>query len=599
MTEDPKGKSPEQEFPDTTQSNTKANSIETETGQLREKLKELEAQHIALLRCLPDLIFVLDEEGRFLFYHTSGPGLYLSPDAFLGKKHDEVVPAELIPLFREAFNRCQRGEIAEYSYCLPMPDGLRWYAARLSPWIVDNRFRGVVVDIRDITSTKELEDKIAQQLFYDPLTSLPNRALFQDRLAQCLRRMQRDSRALAAVYLIDIDNFKAINESAGVEAGDAVLKDFGLRIQSVLRPSDTVARLGSDEYAVLVEGFPDETEALRTADRLASSLATPFTVGEQSFTVTASIGIVIVKPPVSVDPGHILAQADVAVGRAKHQGRGSRVIYDPVMHERAVLEIQLERDLRSALNKNELEIHYQPIVRLDDLKLVGFEALARWNHPTKGPISPSLFISIAEDSGLICALDREICRKACMQMRQWLDAFPMLETTPFWVSVNISPRYLMNLGFPEEVLQILKESGIPPCRLKIEVTESLFVDNLEAARKILESLAALGITTCLDDFGKGYSALSYLLKLPVRLLKIDISFIREIPGTAEAEGVVNTILSLGDRLAVGVLAEGVEHGDQADFLKKAGCLLAQGYYFGKPMPLAEATAHLEQSLAKK
>lgn len=560
-----------------------ADSNATTPGELLEQIEDLRANFLALLNALPDLVFILDEEGRFLFYHTSGPGLYLSPSVFLGKHHNSVMPPELCALFEPAFERAKRGEISEYSYPLDMPDGRRWSSARISPKMIANHFRGVAVLIREITEHKLLEERYEAQLFTDPVTHLPNRMLFLDRLAQCVRRLECAPEIGAALLFIDIDKFKVVNDIAGVHGGDEILREIGGRLKSVVRPSDTVARLGSDEFAVLLEGFDDEAEALRISERLSSALSRPFVVGGQCLSLTVSTGVVMIRPPYP-EPSQVLAEGELAVGKAKAQGPGTQVIYDETLHTAAVRTLELERDLREALEKNGLEVYYQPVVAIPVKSVVGLEALVRWNHPEKGQIPPSEFIPIAERSGLISALDHYVCKCACRQLRQWLDEFPQLQQHPLWVSVNFSARHVLQSGFVKEIEDILQQSKLEPWRLTIEVTESLMLGELETAKRVLTELKKIGVAPCVDDFGTGYSALGYLIHLPIRLLKMDISFVRTVPGTPEAEGIVRTILGLGENLRVNVVAEGVETEQQAQFLAAAGCQFAQGYFYAKPAP---------------
>lgn len=592
MDEPNKGK--RNDIPREERAGTNENIAET----LRRLLGECEAKFQALLEALPDLIFLLDEQGRFLFYHTSGPGLYLSPEVFLGKRHNEVMPPELVELFEPAFQRARdRGELSEYTYALDMPDARRWYSARLSPWQLSGRFCGVVAVIREITDRKLLEERLARQTIVDGVTELPNRLLFVDRLTQCLRRLQRAPEIGAALLLLDIDQFKLINDAVGYAGGDEILKELAQRLRNGLRPADTVARLGGDEFAVLLEGLEDETEALRIAQRLAASFARPIVLGQQHFSVTASMGIVFVRPPLP-PPEQLLAEAELATARAKKKGAGSQIIYDATLHEQALRTLEIERELRAALEHEQIEVHYQPVRRLADGHLVGYEALVRWPHPDKGLIPPNEFIPIAETGGLICALDHYVCRKVCEQLRQWLDKFPALGATKFWISVNVSAKHLLDPTFVDEIRSILDEAGVAPPRLKIEVTESLFIDEMAHARRTLQQLAELGVCTCIDDFGTGYSALGYLIHLPIRLVKLDLSFVRDIPGTPAAEGIVRTILGLEEHLDLAVLAEGIETEEQLEFLRQAGCRFGQGYLLGKPVPPGAAEGLLAQELAK-
>jgi diguanylate cyclase (GGDEF)-like protein/PAS domain S-box-containing protein len=565
-------------------------------AELMEILRECVAKTRALLHSLPDLVFVLDEEGQFLFYHThaAAPALYLSPNLFLGKKHNEVMPPELCQKFEPAFECAKGGQASQYSYSLEMPDGCHWYSAYVTPWNVRGRFRGVVVVVREITEHVKMEHSLEEAAFTDEVTGLPNRRLFLDRLAQSVQRLARNSASGAVLYAIDIDRFRHVNEAADTTVGDAVLKEIGIRLRSVVGASNTVARLGADEFAVLVE-TSDDTEALRLSERLSEALARPFVVNSQSYTLTASIGIVLIKDA-GADPSRLLRDVDLAMNKAKQAGGNKRVIFNEDLHRDAVQQIEIEKDLREALENEAIEVHYQPIFCLQDLRLCAVEALARWNHPTRGPIPPCDFITAAEESGLIQALDRFVCRTACRQVGEWLTAYPWLRERGFWVSVNFSPRHIAAPGFVDEIRQILEETGLDPRCLRVEVTESLVMGDPAQARQALEQLAALGVSACLDDFGKGYSALGYLLYLPFGVLKMDISFVHNVPGTRQAEGIVKTILELAENLDLDLVAEGVEKKEQAEFLRSVGCRFAQGFLFARPQPASGIAALLEREM---
>jgi diguanylate cyclase (GGDEF)-like protein/PAS domain S-box-containing protein len=570
----------------------KSQEMAQEGGAVR-ALVECQSKFTALLNALPDLVFILDAEGRFTFYHSSGPGLYLSPTVFLGKHHNEVMPPDLCKLFAPAFERAKRGEWSEYSYALDLPDGRRWYTVRLSPWFIDQKFCGVVTVIREITDRIMLQDKMIRQGLTDSVTGIPNRLLFLDRLRHCALQLERAPDLGAAIILLDLDHFKIINDAVGPSNADLLLREVGKRLKALVRPFDTVARLGSDEFAILVEGVHDELEALRVTSRLAEVFNRPFEVEGHAVTLTASMGVAIIKPPCP-DPTQMIAQAELALGRAKQQGPSSQVIYDATLHKEAMRRLEIEQDLREALERKELQAYYQPVIDLQTGRMVGLEALARWIHPTKGAISPAEFIPVAEESGLVFPLDKRICEFACRHMAQWLKQYPHLAERGFWVSVNFSPRHVARPSFPEEIAEILRVIGLAPRHLKIEVTESRMLGTFEQAQKILEALAALGTEPCLDDFGTGYSALGYLIHLPFRLLKMDISFMRNVPGGQQAEAIVQTIVGLSQHLNLSVVAEGIEREDQAEFLKQAGCQFAQGYLFAPPTPPSEVEKLLEK-----
>jgi diguanylate cyclase (GGDEF)-like protein/PAS domain S-box-containing protein len=422
------------------------------------------------------------------------------------------------------------------------------------------------------------ESKVRHQALHDPLTGLPNRSLLIDRLNHWAARAGRD-RSTAAVLFVDLDNFKVINDALGHEHGDRLLCSVADRLRRELRPSDTVARVGGDEFVLFCEDIPNEHHALAMVDRLVHALGEPFDLGGQAQHATASVGIALGDG--SSDPEMLIRNADAAMYRAKERGRARYELFDDEMRQRSISWLETEGELRRALDKAELRNVYQPIVSPRSGQIVGFEALVRWHHPERGVISPADFIPIAEQSGLIVPLGRAVLEQACAEAAGWnrdRDGRP-----PLRVAVNFSPRQLSHPKAVDTVLTVLGETGLAPELLCVEITESALVEDSAATLGTLNRLKELGVTLALDDFGTGYSSLTYVRRFPIDTLKIDRSFIDGIVGSSEDEAIVTAVLSMGRALGVHVVAEGVETEAQADRLRVLGCKLAQGYLFSRPV----------------
>jgi diguanylate cyclase (GGDEF)-like protein/PAS domain S-box-containing protein len=440
----------------------------------------------------------------------------------------------------------------------------------------DPAVNGVVVNIRDVTERAQLQEALSHQAFHDALTGLANRALFHDRVQHALSAAGRTGRSVEILFL-DLDDFKGINDGLGHLTGDAVLVAVAERLTAAVRPGDTVARLGGDEFAVLLDGDSGDAPAARVAQRITDILQAPVPAGGQEVLTRASIGIAAAAPGTSL--ADLLRDADLAMYVAKAQGKDRWIDFRPEMLDGFLDDLQLERDLRQALDRDEIQVHYQPVVDLASAAIVGAEALVRWVSPDRGR-SPAAFIPAAERSGLIVPIGRHVLRQACLDTARWLEAHPGRR---FSVSVNLSARQLREPALVADVEAVLAETGLPPDRLVVEVTESLLLDDLDAAVDRLEVLRALGVRVSIDDFGTGYSSLSYLGQLPVDILKIDKSF---VDGVADGHGrsLVPAILELSRTLGLLTIAEGVERAEQADRLVELGCGLAQGFLFSPPVP---------------
>jgi len=435
---------------------------------------------------------------------------------------------------------------------------------------------------------RRLQEELAHQAFHDSLTGLANRALLKDRVEHALIRVQRRRRPLAVLFL-DLDRFKAINDSFGHASGDALLIAVSTRLKDCLRAEDTVARLGGDEFAVLVENLASEAEVRIVADRVREAFRDPIVIDGRELAVAASIGIAISEAG-DETADDLLRNADLAMYRAKGAGGGTRQ-YIPEMHAGMIERLELESDLRHALARDQLYLVYQPIVDLQTGRLSGAEALLRWQHPTRGVVSPAEFIPVAESSGMIVPIGEWVLRQACRDARRW-DQIPGGEALS--VSVNLSGRQLQTSELPSMVPQALLEAGLAPGRLTLEMTESVLIDRTEETLAMLHELRRIGVKLAIDDFGTGYSSLSYLHRFPVDIVKVDRSFIESLTGEADETSLVGSIIRIGQGMRVTTVAEGIEDATQLEALQRLGCDRGQGYHFARPMSAADFEAHIAE-----
>ena len=422
----------------------------------------------------------------------------------------------------------------------------------------------------------------------DPLTGLPNRLLFMERVNEQIARSSAAGAFEFAVFFLDVDRFKIINDSLGHAAGDELLTGISRRLEQSLRSTDTVARfdgectlarLGGDEFTVLLAGVRNVVDARMVAERLVAAVSKPFELEGREVVVTVSVGVVMADARYQ-RAEDMVRDADTAMYRAKDRGKARCEIFDTSMLAAAEERLLIESDLRRAIERQEFQLHYQPIVTLSDQQLCGFEALVRWQHPVRGLVPPNGFIPIAEETGLIVPIGLWVLREACRQMRAWDSEFP--ECANLMINVNLSARQCLHPTLVADVARVLAETGLEPQRLKLEITESLVLEGSDEVIGILKALRGLGVQLGLDDFGMGYSALSYLQQLPVQTLKIDRSFVSGIENASNVE-IVRAILSLASGLSMNVTAEGVETADQAARLKDLSCEFAQGYFFDRPL----------------
>jgi diguanylate cyclase (GGDEF)-like protein/PAS domain S-box-containing protein len=437
---------------------------------------------------------------------------------------------------------------------------------------------GLVYNARDITERKHAQEQLLFNATHDALTGLPNRALFLGRLQSVVDRIKRHSREVAAVLFIDIDDFKVVNDCYGHATGDVLIKEVSNRLRACMRSDGTIARMGGDEFTVLVEDVTDPSDAIRVAERIQASFTRPFLLEGLEVFKSTSIGIALTSPKISAEA--VLQNADIAMYRAKDQGKACSELFDRTMHEQVMSRLLLEAKLRHALENEELTLHYQPIVAVDTRAVQGFEALLRWQPEDSNSIPPSTFVPIAEQCGLIVPISVWVLRKACLEAASWQQRYPA--DPPIYVSINISSKHFSHAGFIGHVKDALEESAVDPQCITIELTESLAMNDAVATGQTMSQLRALGVKLSIDDFGTGYSSLSYLRRFPVDTLKIDQSFVKTMD--AENYAIVRTIVGLANNLDLKVVAEGVETTDQHQLLALAGCGSAQGYLFAEPMP---------------
>jgi len=556
-------------------------------------LRESEERYQGLVELSPDAILV-HVDGEIVFVNSAGVRLLGAETAgqlvgrpvmsFVHRDYHESVSRRIgelaggapeVPFLEEKLLRIDGTEVDVEVGAVPLT-----YQGRAAVQVV----------ARDVSLRKQVEEKLIHDAFHDGLTGLPNRALFMDRLRLAVGRAARNSKHLFAVLFLDLDRFKNVNDSLGHTVGDQLLVAIARRLETCLRHIDTVARFGGDEFAVLIDGVEDAGDAVRVAERLQREVTTPINVGGLEVFTSASIGIALSSTGYEL-PEDVLRDADTAMYRAKAAGKARHEIFDTAMHDRAVALLQLETDLRRAVERCEFVVHYQPIVSLSDDRIRGFEALVRWRHPDRGLLTPSEFISVAEETGLIIPLGLWVLREACGQMARWQESFG--PARPLSLSVNISGNQFMQPDLVEQVKRVLEETGFDPRCLQLEITESSVIENTETVTAMLLQLRSLGIRLSMDDFGTGYSSLSYLHRFPIHTLKIDRSFVSGC-GAGEENEIVRTIIMLARNMGMEVVAEGVETEEQLASLRDLSCEYGQGFLFSHPLD-PDTTARLLSS----
>jgi diguanylate cyclase (GGDEF)-like protein/PAS domain S-box-containing protein len=447
--------------------------------------------------------------------------------------------------------------------------------------------------LADALERHAADEALRHRVLHDALTGLPNRLSFVDSLRDALQRGIASGSPVGILFL-DLDHFKLINDSIGHHAGDDLLQAVAPRLRAHLRPGDIVARFGGDEFGILVDRLTDEEEAIAIADRVAGAFSEPYSMGGADHFVTASIGIAVARPTgrEPVDAELLIRDADAAMYRAKERGRGRCEVFDAEMRARAVHRLETERELRHALDRDELELHYQPLIALGSGEIVGLEALVRWNHPKRGLLDPSEFVSIAEDSGLIEPIGRWVQETAGRQALGWHNLRP--DQRPLDVAVNLSARQVAHRDLADSVREILARTGLDPVNLRLEVTESVLVEESASATATLEALSEIGVRLVLDDFGTGYSSLAYLNRFPFDALKIDRSFVEGLGVEQERTAIVEAVIGMARALSLDAIAEGVENEAQLSELRRLGCDFAQGHLFSRPLTPQKVTTLLRE-----
>ncbi len=556
-------------------------------------LRDLEREHSildAVIEGTPDLVSVRDLSGRYLLINTAGAGAMGRTVAdILGRTNAELFPGVARSLSERDVSVLQSGSTVTYEDELPGPgESRRIHLVTKGVYRdAEGRAQGILRIARDITERKAAEAQLAHDSLHDSLTGLPNRSRFLEELAVSLARVRRRPAHLFAVLFLDLDRFKVINDSLGHAAGDELLAIFARTLRSWLRPGDLVARLGGDEFTILLDDMDSIGDATRVAERIEAGLRGSLRLGDREVFASVSIGIAVSTSGYE-RPEDVLRDADLALYRAKGAGRGRYAIFDVEMHARAMAHLQLETDLRRAVERQEFFIAYQPIIALGSRRLLGFEALLRWQHPERGTVPPADFLEVADETGLMVPIGRWCLRESCAQLARW--SAEREDAAALTMSCNVSSRQLMHPQLVMYVREALQAAKLAPARLRIEITESVIMEHAEAAAMRLRELRELGVQLDMDDFGTGYSSLSYLQRFPLHAVKIDRSFIERMRGGQNAE-IVRAILTLGRNLGLEVVAEGVETGEQDALLVEMGCPQAQGFLFSRPIP-AEAAGRL-------
>jgi PAS domain S-box-containing protein len=567
---------------------------------IRRQLAERDQLFQLISENADDMIALVDSDGRRLYNSPAYQKILgYSPEDLKTTSSFEQIHPDDRPRVLEAAEKARltgRGERMEYR--VRHKDG-SWRTLESTASPIRNakgQTDKLVIVNRDITERKRAEEMLAHNAFHDGLTNLPNRALFLDRLQHALTLSKRQPNYKFAVLLIDVDEFKIVNDSLGHSAGDELLIQLAQRLKESVRRADTVsrprtsgvidrpasddtlARLGGDEFTILLDDIRDPIQAVRVAERVQAELATPFVVNQQEIVISASIGIASSISP-HTQAEDLLRDADIAMYRAKRAGKARCEVSDTAMHANAVKRLRLETDLRKALDQGEFRVYYQPIVWLQTGKIAGFEALARWQRP-EGILPPIEFIAVAEETGLIIPMNRRLLREACQHLRSWQSEFP--STPPLTMSVNVSSKEFAQPDLASEIRKSLDQTGVDPSCLQLEIIETIAMGDAEKSGHVLAHLKALGVRLSIDDFGTGYSSLSRLRRIPVDTLKIDRAFISNMESDPENREIVRTIIMLAHNLGLKVVAEGTETEEQINLLKQLDCEMAQGYFFSQP-----------------
>jgi diguanylate cyclase (GGDEF)-like protein/PAS domain S-box-containing protein len=570
-------------------------SLALESAALTEEVhrRESEARFGSLVQHASDLITVLDADATIVYQSPSIERvLGYAPTEVVGTRFDRLLAHDesnrLLRLLADG--AAYAGSETEVLECtLRHTDGtLRQFEVLHTNLLEDDAVRGIVLNSRDVSERKAFEEQLAHQAFHDPVTNLANRALFVERVRHAVARNRRERNGIAVIFL-DLDDFKTINDSLGHAAGDEVLREVAERLATSIRSSDTAARFGGDEFAILLEDVVSAQEAADTAERVLDSLLEPMRLDQKEIVVRSSLGISVVEGESPADADELIRNADAAMYIAKRDGKGGYRLFEPAMHEGVLARLELRADLQRAMVSDQLELHYQPLVRLEDGRVSGLEALLRWRHPERGLVGPDEFVPLAEEMGLIVPIGRWVLREGCRQAKVLQDLVP--REKPLTMSVNLSVKQLQHSDIVGDVREALDDSGLAPETLTLEITETVMMTDTDLAVQRLEELRALGVRLAMDDFGTGYSSLSYLSRFPVDILKMDRSFLAA-GATPEASGLATAVVALGQTLNLDVVAEGIEFPEQWTTLRDLGCGLGQGFYFARPMDADKTIEYL-------
>ncbi len=566
--------------------------LEARVAERTQELTASEQRFRALVQHSSDVVVVVDSDSTVTYQSESIERVFgHRADSVAGRPLTDIFSGDAaMKLLETLKSACLRAYgVATIELPLARHDG-RICQAEISVTnlLEDENVRALVLNMRDVTERRELEDQLVHEAFHDTLTGLANRALFSDRLGQALQRRSSSEFRIAVLFL-DLDGFKETNDSQGHAAGDAILVEVATRLVDAVRGEDTVARLGGDEFAILVRSVHDDEEnnARNVADRIRAALAEPFSIDDQPVYIRASIGIAYADSGAE-DVGQLLRNADLAMYRAKAEGEGGYVLYSPSMHADLVDKLQIAADMRRGLEQGQFELYYQAEVDMTSGAVLGFEALARWNHPERGLVPPANFIPLAESTGLIRPLGQWVLEEACRQAAAW----SVTMGRAIGMAVNVSGHQLGQSDFLAVVRNSIEAAGIDPAQLCLEMTESVLMNDTEDVLSLLNELKAMGIRLAIDDFGTGYSSLSYLHRFPFDTLKIDRSFVERVTSPSGEATLARTIVQLGQGLGVTTVAEGLENPEQYEALRRIGCNVGQGFYISRPVPASEATSLL-------
>ena len=562
------------------------------TERTRRDAEELQHANVALARSeerfrslvqnAPGLIAVVNSHGTVTFMNPPGVMEVASHAGADPSKFSSIVHPDDRERVEASIGRAMEHPDGDHSLDMKIRDAdgeWRDYEAVVTNLFSNSSVRGIVVNARDVTERTELENQLRHEAFHDPLTNLPNRALFMDRLRAALE-LETDAGGRVAVLFLDLDRFKVVNDSLGHNVGDELLVALAGRLRETAGEGPTVARFGGDEFVILLPNVHSEDDVTELAQRILDSLRHPVKLLGHNTSVTASVGISISNPN-RRQPRELLRSADVALFHAKELGRGRYQLFDETLDRYSVERLELEAELRQAVELDQLILEYQPEIDLASGRIIGVEALVRWDHPQRGRIPPGDFIALAEETGEIVGIGKWVLGEACRQAAAWKSVLP--GNTPFTMSINLSANEFMEAGLVWEVLRTLRETGLDATSLRMEITESVLLHDSPFMNEVFLDLKQLGISIAIDDFGTGYSSLSYLRKLPADVLKIDRTFVADVDTDPREAAVVQSVVAVADALGVRVVAEGIERPEQLDYLTAIGCDSGQGFYFSRPV----------------